>query len=159
MPSGGAFVGGEDDARRADRVGDDALGGEDPLVALAHQLVGGRAAPEVAHRPGAAGGGVRVDEVADAVEAGGRDGEVGREVGERRLDRGALVVLLRGADRGHGRVACQQRGPGGVGQDGELGVRVGLGQRVHARQHHDQVAEPAEEIDHEDPAHYGSTAR
>ena len=46
----------------------------------------------------------------------------------------------------------QQRVAGGVGEHAQLGAGVAAVQRVHHRQDHDEVAEPAEQVDHEDPA-------
>ncbi len=150
-PAGRALVVAEDHPGWAHHRCDHALAREDPLVALADELVGRRRAPQVGHRAGAAGGGVVVDEVADAVEAGGGDDEVGRQLGQRLLDGGPLRVGLGEPDRGHRRVPVQEHGAGGVGEHDELARRVGLVERVHRRQHHHEVAEPAEQVDDEGP--------
>ena len=62
------------------------------------------------------------------------------------------MAALRPDRDGDGRVVVEQRVAGGVGEDPQLGAGVAAVQRVHHRQGHDEVTEPAEQVDHEDPA-------
>ena len=72
-------------------------------------------------------------------------------------DRGPLVVPG-DPDRRDGRVPRDERGPGRVGEQGERGTGVPVGEGVQGGQDHDQVAQPAEQVDDEDP-HRPATSR
>jgi hypothetical protein len=122
---------------------------QDAEIAPAHQLIGGRLPPQV---------GDAVPHPAlhlrrNAVVPGGAHHEIRATALQLRHHGRVLATLGYRANLGDGRIGVEERRSWPVGEHSQDSLRVAAGPGVHGRQQHHQVADSAEQVDHEHVGH------